>query len=249
MPDPFARAAGARLYRTGDLARYRADGCIEFLGRVDSQVKIRGFRIEPGEIETLLSQHESIRQAVVIARDEAEGDKRLVAYLVGGEEPVPSTSDLRRYLQQRLPDYMVPSAFITLDSLPLTANGKLNLRELPSPEPMRPELSVNYRTPRTPIEKLLCDLWVELLDVERVGIDDNFFDLGGHSILGTVMISSVRKQINVDLPVRTIFELPTVAELASLISEIKARGVEPESLPIARVSRVPQRMTTPSQSA
>jgi acyl carrier protein len=143
-----------------------------------------------------------------------------------------------------LPEYMVPSAFMTLDSLPLTANGKLNVRELPAPEPTRPELNVNYRGPRTPIEKMLCDLWIELLDVESVGIDDNFFDLGGHSILGTVMISSVRKQINVDLPVRSIFELPTVAELASLISEIKARGVETESLPIARVSRVPQRMTT-----
>jgi amino acid adenylation domain-containing protein len=243
MPNPYIGEPGARMYRSGDLARYAVDGSIDYLGRADHQVKIRGFRIELGEIEAMLGQHEAIRHAVVIARQEGDGDKRLVAYLVGGGAGVPSTSDLRSYLKERLPEHMIPSAFVTLESIPLTTNGKLNRGALPAPEASRPELGADFIAPRTPIEELLGELWVELLGVERVGVHDNFFDLGGHSILGTVMISSLRKKANVDLPVRSIFELPTIAELAKLICKTQARGVEPGSLPIVPVLRVAQRVS------
>lgn len=214
LPNPFSDYPNSRLYRTGDLARYRSDGSIEFLGRIDNQVKIRGFRIELGEIEAVLAQHPSIQHAVVLAREDTPGDKRLVAYLVASTDSAASASELRHFLQQKLPEYMVPSAFMFLDSLPLTPNGKLDRKALPVPDQTRPELAETYTAPRTPVEKLLAQIWAVVLKLDKVGIHDNFFRLGGHSLLATQVISRAREAFQVELPVRALFEAPTVAELA-----------------------------------
>ena len=188
LRDPYAEQAGARMYQTGDLGKWRADGQLELVGRNDFQVKIRGFRIELGEIEAKLEAHAGVGEAVVIARDEGEDGKRLVAYYTGEEI---GTDELRGHLSSRLPQYMVPSVYVHLDVLPLTPNGKLNRKALPAPEWQARE----YRSPRTPQEKILCDLFAEVLGLERVGIDDNFFELGGHSLLAIRLISRVRARI------------------------------------------------------
>ncbi len=184
IPDPFSAEPGARMYKTGDLARYRPDGNIEFLGRADHQVKIRGFRIELGEIEAALGQHPAVREAVVLAREDAPGEKRLVAYVVAGARAA-DDDDLRRFLKEKLPEYMVPAVFVLLDALPLMPNGKIDRRALPAPDRSRPELDKAFVAPRTPTEELLAEIWAQLLDIERVGVHDNFFDLGGHSLLAT----------------------------------------------------------------
>ncbi|MGH7829001.1 MAG: non-ribosomal peptide synthetase, partial [Candidatus Binatia bacterium] len=180
IPNPFSSEPGARLYKSGDWVRYLPDGNIEFLGRIDHQVKIRGFRIEPGEIEAVLTQHPAVREAVVIKREESAGDGRLVAYIVPQGEPSPTLAELRGFVKSRLPDYMIPSAFVTLHSLPLSPNGKLDRRALPVPGPNRPEVET-FVPPRTPVEELLAMIWAQILKVDRVGMHDNFFDLGGHS--------------------------------------------------------------------
>jgi len=206
------------MYRTGDLARYLPDGNIEFLGRLDHQVKIRGFRIELGEIETILSEHAAVRQAVAEAVECATGDRRLVAYVVpeAGREPEPS--ELRGFLREKLPPYMLPSAFVLLEKLPLTASGKVDRAALPKPDLAR-QSGASFVAPRTPVQEVLAAVWVEVLDVERVGIHDNFFDLGGHSLLGTQVISRIQDLLKVQLPLRALFEAPTVAELSQLVSE------------------------------
>src|SRR5579859_5531527 len=245
IPDPFSAVPGARMYKTGDLARYRPDGNIEFLGRADHQVKIRGFRIELGEIEAALGQHPSVREAVVIAREDAPGDpstslrieKRLVAYVVTEREPPPTTTDLRNFLKEKLPEYMVPSAFVLLDALPLTLNGKIDRRALPSPDRSRPELDKAFMAPRTPTEELLAEIWGKLLGIERVGIHDNFFDLGGHSLLATQLVSRVREAFQVEIPLRRLFEVPTVAGLAESIEATRQAGqnlLAPPILPVPR---------------
>ncbi len=180
VADPYAPSAGQRMYRTGDLARRRADGSLEFLGRVDHQVKIRGFRIELGEIEATLTAHPNVAQAAVISRDYGPGGKQLVAYIVAARQAMCGTAELRRYLAERLPDYMVPSAFVMIDALPLTSNGKLDRRALPAPERQRDE----YRAPRTHTETSLCDIFADVLELERVGIDDNFFAPGRSLLAG-----------------------------------------------------------------
>jgi amino acid adenylation domain-containing protein len=178
VPNPYSTVPGVRLYRTGDRGRYLPDGQLEFLGRVDQQVKLRGFRIELGEIEAVLCRHDAVRDAIVVACEERNGEKRLVAYVVGEAE----TSQLRNYLQERLPDYMVPSAWVTLDALPLTTNGKVDRKALSAPDSRRPQLSSAYIAPRSAIERDIAAVWQEVLGIENVGVNDNFFDLGGHSL-------------------------------------------------------------------
>ena len=223
--------AGGRMYRTGDLARWRGDGVLEFVGRADAQVKVRGFRIEPGEIEAALVGHGGIRQAAVIAREDVAGSKRLVAYVVGDE--VPAAGALRSYLGSRLPDYMVPSGYVVLDRLPLTANGKLDRAGLPAPE-----VTGERRLARTPQEEILCGLFAEVLGLERVGIDESFFDLGGHSLLATRLISRVRSTLDVELAIRSLFEAPTVE---GLVKRVVAEGApaRPALRAMARPAEIP----------
>jgi acyl-coenzyme A synthetase/AMP-(fatty) acid ligase/acyl carrier protein len=219
VANPFSDQPGARLYKTGDLARYLPDGNIEFLGRTDNQVKIRGFRIELGEIEFVLAQHPAIEQAVLLAREDAPGDTRLVAYIVAAAGSNLSANDLRSFLQYKLPDYMVPSAFVFLDSLPLSPSGKLDRKALPAPDHSRPELDDAFVAPRNPVEAILANIWAEVLNVEKVGIRDNFFNLGGHSLLATQVISRTRNAFSIEVPLRQVFDAPTIAEMATIITE------------------------------
>jgi thioester reductase-like protein len=218
--NPFDAEPGARLYKTGDLARYLPDGNIEFLGRIDSQVKLRGFRIELGEIEAALSQHSAVREAVVLLLENEPGNQRLVAYVVPAREAAIAINELRSFLKEKLPDYMVPSALVVIKALPLTANGKIDRRALPAPEAARADLPDTFVAPSTPIEKMLAEIWAELLGLEKVGIYDNFFDLGGHSLLITQLLAKVRDAFQQELPLRRFFEAPTIAALAKNI-EVK----------------------------
>ncbi len=221
IPHPFSEAPGERLYRTGDLVRFLPDGRLEFLGRADEQVKIRGYRIECGEIEAVLSQHETVREAVVIAREDIPGDRRLVAYYVARSEgEAPTHGELRNSLKARLPDYMIPSFFIELETLPLTPNGKVDRRALPAPDKTRPELKAAFVAPRTPAEGRLAAICAEVLGLERVGVHDHFFELGGHSLLAAQVVSRVRQAFEIELPLRSLFETPTVAGLAEDIETI-----------------------------
>ncbi len=217
VPHPFSQQPGARLYKTGDLARSLPDGLLEYIGRHDAQVKIRGFRIELGEIEAVLGQHPAVRTAVVVVREDMPGDKRLVAYVVADQEQSSVKSELRRYLQQRLPNYMLPSTFVTLETFPLTANGKVDLRALPQPDQVRFGQESPYIAPRTPIEEVLTSIWAQVLRQERVGVQDNFFELGGHSLLATQIIMRIRQAFQVKLPLRSVFLTPTVADLAEQV--------------------------------
>ena len=210
---PFVE--GARLYKTGDRARYLPDRNIEFLGRLDDQVKIRGFRIELGEIETILTQHPEVKQAVVVACEDLPGDRILAAYIVPKRKPAPSSNDLRHFLQARLPDYMLPSAFAILKAFPLTPNGKIDRRALPAPERVCPEVA--YVAPRSVVEQQLVEIWAKVLGLERVGIHENFFELGGHSLLLTQLLVQVRDTFQVDLSLGNLFEAPTVLRLAERI--------------------------------
>src|SRR5271165_1819759 len=248
VQNPFGEG---RLYKTGDLARYRSDGAIECLGRIDSQVKIRGFRIELGEIETVLRQHPSVQESIVIAREDIPGEKRLVAYIVArdhtpGDERLTrhaisrngaaSPSELREFLKVNLPEYMVPAHFVFLEKLPLTPNGKIDRKALPKPQ--EGELCLEqYVAPRDPIEEILAGIWAEVLGRERVGIHENFFDLGGHSLLATQVVSRVREAFDrrIEVPVRALFEAPTVASLGARLTEAgQGENVPP---PIRAVSR------------
>ncbi|MBW4570586.1 MAG: amino acid adenylation domain-containing protein, partial [Tolypothrix carrinoi HA7290-LM1] len=233
IPNPFGDA-GSRLYKTGDLVRYLTDGNIEYLGRIDHQVKIRGFRMELGEIEAQLRQHPSVQLSVVIAK-EIVGDKRLVAYIVPLTQPAPTISELRDFLHQQLPEYMVPSYFVMLDAMPLTPNGKVDRRALP--EPGGQLESHNFVAPRTPTEEMLAGIWASLLGIERVGVYDNFFELGGHSLLATQLISRVASTFAVDLPLRSLFEQPTVAALAECIKTNQHTGQSRQTPPIVKVVR------------
>jgi amino acid adenylation domain-containing protein len=224
LPDPCAAVSGsvgARLYHTGDRARYRADGNLEFLGRLDQQVKVRGFRIELGEIEAVLGSHPGVRDCVVLAREDVAGDRRLVAYVVGGGARPPGGAELRRHLQSRLPEPMIPSAFVILAALPLTPNGKVDRKALPAPERTG---TAGYAAPSGPVAELLAGIWAEVLGLERVGVHASFFELGGHSLLATRLLARVRQVLGVDVPLRALFAEPTADGLAAHIALLQAEG-------------------------
>ncbi|BAY48984.1 peptide synthetase [Scytonema sp. HK-05] len=242
ISNPFSDEPGARLYKTGDLCRYLPDGNIEFLDRIDNQVKIRGFRIELGEIEAALTQHSAVRASVVVVREDEPGSKRLVAYVVPHPEQALTITELRRFLKDKLPEYMMPSAFMILKALPLTPNGKVNRQALPAPELARPDLEKSFAEPRTPIEEVLAAIWIDILRLEQVGIHDNFFELGGHSLLATQVISRLRKVFQVELPLRCLFESPTIAELAETIEKTMKAGqglMAPPIVPVPREKNLP----------
>jgi acyl carrier protein len=222
IPDPFNQQPGARLYKTGDLARYLSDGNIEFLGRIDHQVKIRGFRIELGEIETVLELHPAVRQAVVVAREDTPGDKRLVAYVVLHEKQTATVGDLKSYVMKKVPTYMVPSALVLLETLPLTPNGKVDRRGLPAPEHTRPELGEAFVAARTSIEEVVTGIWSQALGIEQIGIHDDFFALGGDSLLAILVITRLRKVLQVQLSLARFLEARTIAKLSKIIEQVKA---------------------------
>jgi amino acid adenylation domain-containing protein len=214
VPDPFSNERGGRLYRTGDLGRYRPDGNLEYVGRMDQQVKVRGFRIELGEIESVLKQHPSVRDAVVVAREDTPGDKRLVAYLIS--EPV-DVSQWRAWLLQKLPEHMLPAAFVLLDEFPITPNGKVDRRALPAPGASRPEQTQAYVAPRDRLEQFLVDLWQGTLNLQQIGVRDNFFDIGGNSLKGAILINRLQELLGEYVYVVAIFDAPTVADLADYL--------------------------------
>ena len=247
IPNPFE--PGARLYRTGDLARYRDDGAIEYLGRLDHQMKLRGFRIELGEIESVLTGHPSVREALVVAREFGAGDVRLVAYVVAGAGP-PGADELIGHLKQRLPEYMVPSAFVTLPALPLTPNGKVDRAALPEPELARPELHTPFVAPRDDLERSIAQVWCELLGVERVGADDNFFDLGGHSLLVSELRTRLAGMLGREVSMVELFQYPTVGSLAGYLSQAAApQQSAPTDRARARRHALPQRQQTAARRA
>ncbi|HYN80431.1 MAG TPA: AMP-binding protein, partial [Gemmatimonadaceae bacterium] len=248
IADPFSGKTQGRLYKSGDLGRYWPDGDIEYLGRIDQQVKIRGFRIELGEIEVALLQHPAIEQVVVVAREDEPGDKRLVAYVVAQEgpaptvseiisrmkgkvpqhlmadadvqkAPLPDVSELRGFLKEKLPEYMVPSAFVMLHELPLTPNGKVDRRALPVPDQERPELERAFLAPRDTLELQLTKMWEKVLGVEPIGVKDNFFDLGGHSLLAVRLFAQIEKSFGRNLPLATLFQAPTIEQLADILRQ------------------------------
>ncbi|TRX00058.1 non-ribosomal peptide synthetase, partial [Candidatus Methylobacter oryzae] len=238
IADPFTEEANARIYKTGDLARWRDDGTIEFLGRNDFQVKIRGFRIEPGDIEAKLVEHLAVRDAAVLAHEDSDGAKRLIAYVVlkaelsslsahmpsGYKDYLsPSAFELRDFLKKKLPDFMVPSVFIFLDTLPVLANGKLDRKALPKPERDRQAANRDFVVPRNPVEIQLAEIWSEILKIDPIGIHDNFFELGGQSLLAMQVIIRIGEQLSVEIPLNTLFETSTIAELAKLIENTGAR--------------------------
>ncbi len=240
MPDPHAARPGRRLYRTGDAACYLDQGLIRFLGRVDNQIKISGFRIEPGEIESVLAEHPALSKAIVLARQSTNGDRRLVAYFVTDNGTTINGDDLKRYLQERLPSFMVPNAWVELDELPLTPNGKVDRAALPDPERTRLESATSFQAPRTQTEELLAGIWQRVLGTERVGRDDNFFSLGGYSLLATRIISRIRESFQVELPVRSLFEWPTLAELAERVEEALRSGSTYLLPPLQRLAETTQ---------
>jgi len=226
LPDAFSGRSGARLYRTGDQARWTVDGTLEFLGRIDHQVKIRGYRIEVGEIESCLLEHPAVAEAVVIVLENAPGDKRLVGY-VRGDGEVPTAAALRAFLIRRLPDYMIPSTWVSVADFPRNASGKVDRNALPPPRPNRPDLDSPYVAPRTPTEQTLARIFAEVLTLDNVGVYDNFFELGGNSLLAMNVIGLVERELAPkDIDLRAVFEYPTIAELASSISAQLDNGQE-----------------------
>ncbi len=217
VPDPFGGYPGERLYRTGDTARYASDGNIDFIGRVDYQVKVRGFRVEPGEVEFVIRQHPSVKNAVVIAKEDRTGVKRLVAYVVPAEAGA-GASELRAFLKDKLPDYMVPAAFVTIAELPLTPNGKLDRAALPEPEITRADIGSRFVEPRGEIERQLAQIWEKVIGITPIGATDSFFDLGGHSLLAVRLFTEITRTFGTDLPLAAIFQYPTIEQIAALIS-------------------------------
>jgi amino acid adenylation domain-containing protein len=243
IPNTFNDNLNSRLYRTGDRVKYLADGTIEFLGRMDNQVKLRGHRIELGEIEATLIQHPAVKDSVVVvSAGDSLADQSLIAYVVAKQQMAPSVAELRAYLKERLPDYMIPSLFVILDALPLTPNGKIDRNGLRPPDRSRSELAKAFVEPHSDLEELVAQVWREVLKLDEIGIHDNFFELGGHSLLATRVVARLRANFNIDLPLRKLFELPTVARLAGHIETLRRheRGVRvPPVLPVPRNRPIP----------
>jgi acyl carrier protein len=214
------------MYRTGDLCRWFPDGNIEYLGRLDNQVKLHGFRIELGEIEARLNRHPAVRQGIVVVMGEAAVDKQLVAYLVPNAGHTPSVTGLREHLREKLPEYMVPIAFVILEKFPLTSSGKIDRRSLPSPNDLHPELESAYAAPKTETERRITAIWQEVLHVEKVGVNDSFFDVGGTSLKGANLMAKLNRTFNVRLPMRVIFEARTVSNLALLVDRSEGQNDE-----------------------
>jgi amino acid adenylation domain-containing protein len=239
VPDPHGGSPGGRLYRTGDLARHLPDGTIGFLGRADQQVKVRGFRVEPGEIEAVLASHPGVREAAVVVRGEGNA-KRLVAYFSPRPGQEPASAELARALRDRLPDYMVPGAFVRLDSLPLTSSGKVSRRALP--DPVAVSASSVYEAPRTPIEQMLAEIWGAVLKLDRVGVEDNLFAIGGHSLIATRIVARIREAFQIDLPLRALYDAPTIARLAVAVVTAQAEKADADLLEqlLAEVEEMPR---------
>jgi acyl carrier protein len=227
LADPFAADPGARMYKTGDLGRWQFNGTIEFVGRNDFQVKIRGFRIELGEIEARLAEHAGVQEAVVIAREDTPGDKRLVAYYTAKDTNGQrnGAAEFRSHLSSKLPGYMLPAAYVQMERMPLTANGKLDRKALPMPEGDVYAVR-GYEAPHGEIETRLVEIWADLLKVGQVGRQDNFFELGGHSLLAMQLTARIRQMFAVELPVRSVFEAPTIAGLAMEVQKAVAMGLK-----------------------
>ena len=246
IPNPFPEFPSERLYKTGDLARFRPDGTLEFLGRRDGQVKIRGHRIELGEVETALSSHFAIWRAAAAVREDAAGKERLVGYFVPRKGSSPRISELREFLKTKLPEYMLPSSLIRMESLPMAPSGKVDREALPKPGDSRPELEQPFVAPRTPVEEVIAGIWGEVLGLNRIGVHDNFFDLGGHSLVATQVISRMRQALQVEIPLASLFSLPTISALAERLAE-----ASPETQPVLPVSAVSKGIAlpmTPAQS-
>jgi len=232
IPHPFSQNPGARLYRTGDLVRYLPDGNLDFLGRLDDQVKIRGFRIELGEIEAVLAEHPEVKAAAVVAREDTCGDKRLVAYIVPEQSQSLTGETLRSFLKRKLPEYMLPARFEFLETLPLTPNRKVDRRALPAPDSSRPEAAESFVAPRSELEEKLAGIWSELLRLEQVGVHDNFFDLGGHSLLAVKLIARIEQAVGERVALVTLFQAPTIRELAAILSGQNQSALVPGVVPI-----------------
>jgi acyl carrier protein len=214
------------LYKSGDLARCLSDFDLEYLGRIDNQVQIRGFRVELGEIEAVLGSHEAVRQVSAMVWKDAAGNDRLVAYIIPYEKQHPCASVLRNYMMKNLPEYMIPNAFVFLEKFPLTPNGKLDRRSLPSPGGTRPESELAYVAPGTEMERKIASIWQEVLHLEKVGIHDNFFELGGHSLLATQVVSRIREILHLEVPLKRFFESPSIASLSIEVEEILLKEIE-----------------------
>ncbi|MFQ4144472.1 non-ribosomal peptide synthetase [Chlorogloeopsis sp. ULAP02] len=238
IPNPFSQQPKARLYKTGDLARYGSDGMIEYVGRIDFQVKIRGFRIELGEIEAVLSQHPKLQQTAVIAREDTPDEKQIVAYVVPIPASVPTTSELRNFLKERFPGYMMPSAFVILDSLPLTPNGKINRQVLPPPDILCPELADSYVMPQTELERTIATIWQQTLNIEKVGIHDNFFDIGGDSLLMLKVHSQLSQTFPKELSMLDLLKYTTINSLAQYLHQSEDAAME------RKIDRRPEKLTS-----
>ena len=234
----FSQGSNTRLYRTGDLARYLPDGAIEFLGRADNQVKIRGYRVELGEIESVLNEHPTVKETVVVLRErDSSAEKSLVSYVVPRQQSPSIIPELRNFLKRKLPEYMVPSVFVVLEALPLLPNGKVDRQKLPSPGDVRSQVTQEFFAPRSEIEELVVQVWKGVLKTENVGAHDNFFELGGHSLLATQIVARLQETFNKYVPLRVLFGAPTIAELAQEIETIIRDGSAPELPPIVPVPR------------
>jgi len=245
VPNPFSQDPHSRLYRTGDLCRWRADGNIEYLGRIDHQVKLRGFRIELGEIESNLASHPAIAQSVVILREDRPGDKRLVAYYTASGEILPSIALLREHLQTSLPEYMIPSAFVHLDALPLTPSGKIDRRGLPAPDLKDIDAQDQYTPPRNGVEEQLVEIWQEILGIERIGVHDNFFALGGHSLLAVRLFNTINQRFQKTLPLSLVFQRGSIAQIASSLVEASDESAIARVVRLSRGSSGPKLFVMP----